>query len=294
MTQPLTLVVLAAGKGSRFGGNKQFAGFGSRNIPLMTLNALAAYRAGIRRLVFVISPGTQAQFEQQACAHLPDDMHVAFAIQTNDNLPPQLANSDLSQRSKPLGTAHALWCCHALVDGPLVLTNADDYYGEQAFVQTVQHFNQRPNHWSLVAYPLCNTMSAHGGVNRGLCQLTSNNKLVGIEECLDITKQHNHYQGQVNKNMQRLEATQPVSMNCWGLTPDIFELLAQAIINFMPLANNDTNECMLPDVIMHQLKHQQTINVYHSQSQWYGLTYAQDKPLINEAIEQILQANGVD
>jgi len=286
MPRPPSLVILAAGQGTRFGGNKQFAGFSKRNITLMELNALAAYEAGFRHVVFIIAANAQASFEQQLNDHLPQDLTVDYAVQSNQHLPDGVILAET--RDKPLGTAHALWCCREFIDGPFVVTNADDYYGASAFIQLAAHFKTAHAGWAMVAYSLDKTLSQHGGVNRGLCQLNADQQLVSIIECLAIQADDNGYHGRVEGEAVTLAPSQLVSMNCWGLTPDIFSLLEQAIRDFAIQAYDNEMECMLPSVIMDQLNAPIKLAVYRSKSTWLGLTYPQDQQNISHDVEKII------
>jgi len=284
MTEASTfsLVVLAAGLGSRFGGNKPLAGFGEHNITLLELNIFNAYQAGCRHAVLVIAPGAQSIFDQHFANKLPSDLIIEYAEQRSDDLP---NNQVLTGRKKPLGTAHALWSCRHLVKNDFVVTNGDDYYGANAFLAAKQHFAQSAAQWAIVAYDVGNTLSNFGGVNRGLCQLTNDNSLASITECYNIAQQSNAIQGQVDDSKINLAPSQLVSMNFWCLTPTVFDVLTQFITQFIETATvND--ECQLPDVI-EQVLSQQTIAVYRSNSQWFGLTYAADKQWVANLLDNL-------
>lgn len=284
MIEPSTfsLVILAAGLGSRFGGNKPLAGFGEHNITLLELNIFNAYQAGCRHVVLIIAPNAQSLFEQHFSNKLPDDLTIDYAQQHPDDLP---NNQKLSERKKPLGTAHALWSCRHLVNNGFVVTNGDDYYGANAFIAAKQHFSQVPEQWAIVAYDVEKTLSNFGGVNRGLCQLDSAHLLTSMTECYDIAQHSNAIQGQIDGNTIILESSQLVSMNFWCLTPAIFDSLTQFITQFIDTAT-DNDECQLPDVIEQALK-QQKIAVYRSDSQWFGLTYAADKQWVAEQLDNL-------
>lgn len=277
-----SLAILAAGLGSRFGGNKPLAGFGEHNITLLELNIFNAYQAGCRHVVLIIAPNAQSVFEQHFANKLPNDLTIDYAQQHLDDLP---NNQRLTERKKPLGTAHALWSCRHLINNGFVVTNGDDYYGASAFITAKQHFSQVPEQWAIVAYDVEKTLSNFGGVNRGLCRLDSANLLTSITECYDIALQSNVLQGQIDNNTINLKSSQLVSMNFWCLTPAIFDALTQFITQFIETATV-TDECQLPDVIEQALP-QQKVAVYRCNSQWFGLTYAADKQWVAEQLEYL-------
>ncbi len=277
-----SLVILAAGLGSRFGGNKPLAGFGEHNITLLELNIFNAYQAGCRHAVLIIAPGAQSIFDQHFANKLPSDLTIEYAEQRADDLP---NNQALTGRKKPLGTAHALWSCRHLIKNGFVVTNGDDYYGANAFIAAKRHFAQSVKQWAIVAYNVGNTLSNFGGVNRGLCQLTNENSLASITECYSIAQQSKVIQGEIDGNNITLESSQLVSMNFWCLTPTVFDALTQFITQFIETATvND--ECQLPDVIEQALS-QQKIAVYRSNSQWFGLTYAADKQWVANQLNNL-------
>ena len=288
-SQPIgfSLVVLAAGLGSRFGGNKPLAGFGPNNTTLLELNMFNAYQAGCRHVVLIIAPNSQPIFEQQFSQKFAADLVIEYAFQAFNNLPHHCSLS--ISRHKPLGTAHALWCCRHLIKGPFVVTNGDDYYGANALQTAQHHFNNNNERWGIVAYNVANTLSNFGGVNRGLCSVNSEQQLTSINECYDISLVDEQIQGQLSEQLNNplvvLAASQLVSMNFWLLTPAIFDVLADFIQTFLSTVTS-SNECQLPDVIEQSLT-QRAINVYSSESQWFGLTYPQDKEWVKNQLNHL-------
>jgi len=210
-----SLVVLAAGLGSRFGGNKPLAGFGPNNTTLLELNMFNAYQAGCRFIVLIIAPNSQQFFEQQFNQKFPLDLIIKYAFQEINNLPNN-CNTTI-ERHKPLGTAHALWCCRHLLKGPFVVTNGDDYYGANAFVTAQSHCKDNAQHWGVVAYEVANTLSNFGGVNRGLCEVNDKKQLKSINECYDISLTDGQIQGKLASGPVKLASSQLVSMNFWLL-----------------------------------------------------------------------------
>lgn len=286
-----SLVVLAAGIGSRFGGNKPLATFGPNHTTLLELNMFNAYQAGCRHIVLIITPHLQPTFEQQFLKKFYVDLVIEYAFQTLTNLP---HNSTLSvSREQPLGTTHALWCCRHLIKGPFVVTNGDDYYGANAFHTAQRHFKHNNEHWGIVAYEVSKTLSAFGGVNRGLCHINDKQQLASINECYNISLINGHIRGQLSESLGVpldehsivLPVSQLVSMNFWLLTPAIFEVLSNFIQLFLCTVSA-SNECQLLDAIEQSLIQRSTI-VYRSESQWFGLTYQQDKESVKKQLNHL-------
>lgn len=277
-----SLVILAAGLGSRFGGNKPLASFGPHNVSLLELNIFNAYQAGCRHAILIIAPDTQPLFDTQLSGKFPSDITIEYAEQHLDDQP---NNQILSSRIKPLGTAHALWSCRHLIDNRFVVTNGDDYYGANALNTAASHFRKQPNQWAIVGYDVDKTLSDFGGVNRGLCHLHSDGSLQSVTECYNIKKYDDNIVGDLATQQTTLEPSQLVSMNFWCLTPDIFETLSLFLEQFMTGADKE-EECHLPDVIANTLQHQK-IAVYRSKNQWFGLTYPDDKHWVSKQLDQL-------
>jgi UTP-glucose-1-phosphate uridylyltransferase len=294
-----TLIILAAGLGSRFGGNKQLAEFGKRKLTLMEYNILNAVAAGFSHVIFVIRPELEALFNEQVLPRLPSEISYKLVYQRLDILPSGYKIP--TERIKPLGTAHALWCCYKEVNSSFAVINADDYYGAEAFTLLVKQSIKAPNSHLMVAYYIQNTLSDFGGVNRGLCQLTPENRLTGIEECEDISKTQGVITGTINNQEERviIKHDSLISMNCWFFTPDIFTYLAKEIKLILKKSNESNSnaladqanlkrECYLPDVIMKQIQQQnKQVMVLSTKNQWFGLTYSEDSALVNEKISII-------
>ena len=288
------LVILAAGLGSRFGGNKQLAEFGHQQLTLMEYNLLNAVAAGFTRVIFIIRPELESQLKRQVIVRLPKQLSYSIAFQTLKDLPKGCSLP--SQRSKPLGTAHALWCCRHLLNDSFAVINADDFYGKQAFSLLLQQAKFTPEHYLMVAYQLKNTLSEFGGVNRGLCQLDSQHHLTHIEECEQITTNDEGITGILSTTQTtiNLSENQLISMNCWFFTPAIFSILEQSITTLLRATKqapttqesvNLTAECYLPNVVMAQIQQQAVVvKVLSTTDSWFGLTYSQDSEQVAEKI----------
>ena len=260
-----TLVILAAGLGSRFGGNKQLAAFSSANLTLMECNICHAIDAGFTQVVFIIRPELRILFSQQILPKLVDKIAVVFVEQKITELPDGISLPE--SRTKPLGTAHAIWCCRNVVKGNFSVINADDYYGKKAFELLLINSTEFSGNHLMVAFQLENTLSEFGGVNRGFCQFDENSLLIHIDECHDIKRVidsnlQQRITGQFEHNIavSELEAQSLTSMNCWNFTSDIFPALEENIVNVISDYNNSNLpeninrfECYLPNVVMQQI-----------------------------------------
>lgn len=286
LKQPVSLLVLAGGMGSRFGGDKQLATLGTTERTLLHFSVLDAYRAGVRHLVLVVREGLIPAFAADVLPHFPQDLVVQFVIQRLHDLPAGTAVP--KSRQKPWGTAHAVWAARQELSQPFIVINADDYYGAQAMQLLVQHF-QYSTDWAMVAYPLQATLSEHGGVNRGCCRVEQQ-RLHAVEEWTEIRFEAGQLSGQdPTGTRQVLDAHQLVSMNIWGFTPAIMQHLECAMLQFFLQNPGVKGECYLPSVV-NQAIVTQPLQVYASNEQWYGVTYANDLPQLTHIFEQKLPA----
>jgi len=195
------------------------------------------------------------------------------------------------QRKKPLGTAHALWCCRELITDSFAVINADDFYGKQAFALLLNQTSETPNDYLMVAYQLQNTLSDFGGVNRGLCKLNELNYLTAIEECEQIKANKQGISGVLSSNNSNIKLSPEclISMNCWFFNPDIFVALELALTELLTSIKNhrmDVNqECYLPSVVMQQIEQKnRKVKVLSTGDSWFGLTYPQDSKQVNEKV----------
>lgn len=297
-----TLVILAAGLGSRFGGNKQLAEFSTANLTLMECNICYAIDAGFTKVIFIIRPELRKLFSEQVLPKLVGKIDVVFVEQSLNDLPDNIFIPE--NRTKPLGTAHAIWCCRNDIDNNFAVINADDYYGKCAFELLFKNSNDFPDYHLIVAFQLDKTLSEFGGVNRGFCQFDSKNLLLSIDECHDIKRIVNgqHQQkitGQFNHQNERCELN-PLSlssMNCWSFTTDIFSAIevyiSKAVTDFnkeSTTENVNRFECYLPAVVMQQIaQDNKKVKLLTSTDNWFGLTFAEDTALVEKNIANLHQ-----
>ena len=270
---PVSLIVLAAGLGRRFGGDKQLSTIGDTGKPLMYFSVMDAYRAGVRELVMVINDEIMQAVSKQFLTLLPKDLKVSLVLQRTDDLPDGCA---VGSRPKPWGTGHALWSARKTVKAGCIVINADDYYGPGAMKQLLLHFGDGGG-WAMVSYQLGNTLSEFGSVNRGLCE-GKNGLLVSVKECLSIKHVNGVIHGEIDGTPVTLDPETPVSMNIWGFGPDIFDCLEKGLIGFFA-GQEDKNkaEFYLPAQVMSCINAgDNNVRVYPGRDQWQGITYRED------------------
>ncbi|MBE6621508.1 MAG: nucleotidyltransferase [Ruminococcaceae bacterium] len=258
-----TLVVMAAGMGSRFGGVKQLEPVGKHGEVLLDYSVYDALRAGFDKVVFIIKKEIEADFKALAGDRIARHVEVEYVFQTT---PPH--------RKKPYGTGDAILCTENVVDSPFAVINADDFYGADAFRQVYQGL-QKKDEYCMVGYRLANTLSENGSVSRGVCDI-KDGYLAKVTEMTAITKDTD------------LDPDTVVSMNMWGLQPDIFPELKSQFAEFLTTADITKDEFYIPFVVDRVVKEgKKQVSVYRTSAVWYGMTYREDKEKVTEAIAKM-------
>ena len=290
-----TLLVLAAGMGSRYGGLKQIDAMGPGGEWLLEYAIFDAARAGFGKVVFVVGRGFAdafiAEWERRCRGVLP--MELVF--QEMGDVPDGCAIPE--GREKPLGTGHAIWCARNTVKGPFAVINADDFYGRDAFETLAQALPGQaveaiPHQFSMVAYPLEKTLSDHGRVSRGVCQLNGEGELASVREHTHIYRMPKGIASRhADGKEELLPAEVPVSMNLWGFTPDIFPGLEEALRDFLAeMPGGGSGELFIPFVVDELIRAKSArIKVHRTRSQWFGVTYADDKPRVRKALQSLTE-----
>ena len=275
-----TLVVMAAGMGSRFGGLKQAEPITPSGLGLLDFSVADAKRSGFGKVVFIVREDMQEDFKNLIGNRIEKSIPIEYVIQDTSILP--------EGRSKPFGTGHAILCCKDVVHENFAIVNADDYYGAHAFIQLEKFLETTTgSHFAMVPYQLGKTLSKNGTVSRGICKLDATNHLLGIEEVTKIDdKGHCVYGGKE----QTLPLDTPISMNIWGLTPYIFEILEEQFRFFLSHADLSKDEFYIPKVIGTALeKGLISVQAFPSSDQWYGITYREDLPEVKQALNQMIE-----
>lgn len=276
----LTLVVMAAGMGSRFGGLKQVAAVGPNGEAIVDFSVFDAKKAGFSKVVFVIKHSIEKEFKDTVGKRVEKLLPVEYAFQETDMLPEGF--SVPAERTKPWGTGHAVLCCKDKVNTPFAVINADDYYGSSAFMKIADQL-RRGDDYCMVGFRLANTVTENGTVSRGVC-LTENGYLKDVTEYtkIDGDCKYTLDDGTAGK----LPQDTVVSMNMWGFTPDIFEYLESGFIEFLNASISAPKaEYFLPSVVDRLIKNgSKKVKVLASEDKWYGVTYKEDMETVVDAI----------
>lgn len=274
-----TLVVMAAGMGSRFGGLKQMEPVGRNGEVLLDYSIYDAQKAGFNKVCFIIKKEIEEDFRRLVGKRIEKKIDVSYVMQTTDNLP--------SGRAKPWGTAHAILCCRDTVKTPFVAINADDYYGSHAFTHIHEHLlSAKGMDFAMVAYLLEKTVSENGTVARGVCEI-ENGYLKNIRE---LTKIDNNLRYTLDNGATwtALPVGTPVSMNLWGLTTDIFPVLQEKYEQFLRRDDLLKAEYLIPTVIGELITDgKATVRTYQNEDRWYGMTYREDKDEVVAALARL-------
>ena len=295
-----TLVIMAAGLGSRYGGEKQVAGVGPNNEILLEYAVYDALRAGFGKVVFIIKPDMVELMDRLCGNYLRkrktkdgSPVEVEYVFQDFSSVPDFYTIP--AERTKPFGTVHALLCAKDSVGEPCCVINADDYYGVDAYQTMYDALQTLPGEGKavMVGYYLKNTASLHGTVSRGVCSVEGG-MLTGVDE----TKKIRLYPDGTLKDLVRgrwLDGESVVSMNFWGFAPSVFPVLEAYFEDFLRhRAGGDlTAECLLPVMVNDLLAEgRMAVSVFQSDGQWFGMTYQEDRKMVAEALRQ-LHAAGV-
>jgi UTP-glucose-1-phosphate uridylyltransferase len=292
-----TLLILAAGMGSRYGGIKQIDTVGPSGEIIIDYSLYDAIRAGFGKVVFVIRKSIEADFK--ACgfeAKYGDKIDIRYAYQEIDH--PIEGIENLPERQKPWGTGHAILVAAAQIQEPFVAINADDYYGFDAFnkISSFLTHHSSPSHYGMVGYLLKNTLSENGYVSRGVCTVNTARHLTDVTERTNIERLENQQTVYLNPDgtQHDLDENSIVSMNYWGFYPNIFEELRHQFIDFVKAnGENPKAEFYIPSVVNKMIQDKKIdCTVLTSDDQWYGVTYKEDKANVQQAFEKML-ADGV-
>lgn len=292
-----TLVIMAAGIGSRYGGGiKQLAAVGPNGEIIMDYSIHDAIEAGFDKIIFIIRRDIEQAFREaigdrieKICAGL--GVELGYAFQELDALPEGVTLPE--GRTKPWGTGQAVLACKDQLDGPFAVINADDYYGKQAFVLLHDFLEgytpEKPGDLCMAGFVLKNTLSDNGAVTRGICRMNADGYLTGVDETSGIEKTPDGAQA----GGKAVDADSLVSMNMWGLTPEFVTMLDKGFVDFFGgIAGNEMKaEYLLPIFIDSLLKQGKVdVKVLPTQDRWFGVTYQEDKPVVVESFAKLIEA----
>jgi len=287
-----TLLVLAAGMGSRYGGNKQLDEVGPSGETIIDYSIYDAVRAGFGKIVFVIRRDIEEQVKERFVERLKDKIEVDYVFQEITNLPEGVKVSP--ERQKPWGTSHAILVTKDKIKEPFGVINSDDYYGVESFNILYDFLvnDTDPDCYSIVGYKLGNTLSEHGHVNRGVCKAGSDGLLQGIVETRQISKTHDGATAPgPDGTVLNFTGNEIVSMNLWGFKPSCFDFLGKEFRNFIDRSGMDPkSELDIPTSVDKFVKNGEIkIKVLMSNEKWFGVTYREDKPFVVESIRKMIR-----
>jgi len=291
LTHEPTLVIMAAGMGSRFGGLKQMTPVDEEGHFIIDFSLYDAYQAGFRRVAFIIKREIEQTFRKTIGARMEKIFHVDYVYQELDRLPEGFAVPE--GRKKPWGTAHAVACCRGVVEGPFAVINSDDFYGRGAYEEIYRFLTEHetPHHYAMLGYQLRNTVTEFGSVARGVCHV-QDGMLLDITERTKIFKRgQDAAYTEDGETFVPLSGDTQVSMNFWGFTPEILDEIWDAFPAFLAEnlpVNPEKCEFYLPTFVGSRLAEGKVrVRVLPCMETWHGVTYKEDLDSVKSAIRQL-------
>lgn len=289
----ITLVIMAAGMGSRFGGIKQLEPVGPSGEIIMDYSIFDAIEAGFNKVVFIIRKDLEKDFKDIIGNRIQKIIKVEYVFQELDMLPEGFSKPE--DRTKPWGTGQAVLCCNNLVKEPFAVINADDYYGKEAF-RIVADFLKNPsyknNQYCMAGFILGNTLSENGAVTRGICKANDKGVLVDIVETSGIVPEGDHASTKNSAGEDIvIDLQSVVSMNMWGFKPELFSYLESGFVTFLSKVegNELKKEYLLPTVVGDLVKENKVeVSVLRSEDHWFGVTYKEDKEVVVKSIKALI------
>ena len=275
---------MAAGMGSRYGGLKQLDPVGPSGETIIDYSVYDAIRSGFNKIVFIIRKDFEKEFRSQITDKYQNRIKIEFAFQDLNDLPQGFTCPD--GRIKPWGTGHAILTASELIQEPFVAINGDDFYGYESFKIVANYYQGEGATFSMVAFQLDKTLSEFGGVTRGLCTVRTD-LLDTVVETGDLMRTEN---GISSDREIELDGSEPVSMNVWGFTPDLFKHLKAMFIDFLDKEGGEMkSEYLIPTVVNNLIRSgQKQVHVLRTSSKWFGVTYKEDKPFVSQQIQELI------
>ncbi|MFO7613789.1 MAG: sugar phosphate nucleotidyltransferase [Bacteroidales bacterium] len=291
-----TLLILAAGIGSRFGGLKQAEGVGPSGEAILDYSIYDAIRAGFNKVVFVIRKDILEDMQRIFFDKWKDKIEIDYVFQEVDDLPDGFR--PMARRTKPWGTGHAIWVAREKVQEPFCMINADDFYGRKSYELAAGFLGNMDNllngRYALIGYILKNTLSEHGFVSRAECEISPDGTLKSITERLKIKREgdlvmYRDEQGEA----RNIDENTVVSMNIWGFMPSLFRHLEKDLMEFLrENASSEKAEFLLPNVIDRLIRSGEVvIPVLPTDAQWFGMTYQEDREIVREKLSLLAENN---
>lgn len=291
----MTLVILAAGMGSRYGGLKQIDPITAQGEFIIDFSVYDAIVSGFDKVVFVIKKENLEIFKETIGQRFENKIRVEYAFQELSDIPEGFSVPE--GRVKPWGTAHALLCAKQVVNEPFMVINADDFYGRSAYTLLGKHLSEARGgelpSYAMVGYVLKNTMTENGTVARGICEVGDDGALLSVTERTSIRPKGDVAVFTEGGVEVEISPDVTVSMNCWGFTPDIFEKIESGFAAFLSTEQSDPLKCefYLPFAVCDMLRRGECeVKVYRSTDAWYGVTYKEDKDFVVESIRALKES----
>lgn len=293
-----TLVVLAAGMGSRYGGLKQLDPVGPSGEAILDYSVYDAMKVGFSKVVFIIRKDFEDVFKDKVIKKYTGYIDVDYVFQDLNDLPCPYKVPD--GRTKPWGTTHAMLCTKNVINTPFAIINADDFYGRDAYATLYDYLisdeiNQNNNvdvlNFAMVGFMLENTLSENGSVARGICQANQDGHLTRVEELLKVFKTDDGAEDRPEDGpVRKLSGKEPVSMNMWAFSPEVFKPLEKAFVTWLDKnVDVEKSECFIPVEMDNFIKNKiANIKVLPTNSKWFGVTYKEDKPKVMASIQDLI------
>lgn len=297
MNKDITLVILAAGMGSRFGGLKQIEPMGPNGEFIIDYSIYDALAAGFNKVVFLIKEENYEIFKETIGARVEPHINVEYAFQKNDNVP--LFFDELKDRQKPLGTAHAILCCKDKVHEPFMIINADDFYGRDAFQKGAEflknmNVNEEPHRYGMVGYLVKNTITENGAVKRGVCNVENGYLAKITESSVSRIEDGTIKAKPLDETLEEFTVAEDdtVSMNMLLFDPSIFNYIDSKFEDFLEKNKENLEKCefLIPDILFESIEENfATCEIIPTTATWYGVTYKEDAPAVKESIKALVK-----
>lgn len=292
----VTLVIMSAGIGSRYGGGiKQLASVGPNDEIIMDYSIYDALEAGFNKVVFIIRKDIEKDFKEIIGKRIEEIVEVSYVYQELDDIPERFKDK-FDKRVKPWGTGQAILCCKDIVNEPFLVINADDYYGKEAYKEAYTYLTGEKKYTEqldicMVGFVLKNTLSENGAVTRGICKVSEKGMLTDIEETYGVEKCEGHAVAVKEGERIEVDLESPVSMNMWGLYPEFFTVLEDGFEKFLDELDKEDikNEYLLPKIIGDMLQKKQVqVRVLESKDRWFGVTYQEDRESVVKNVRELV------
>ena len=292
MNKELTLVILAAGMGSRFGGLKQVEPIGPNGEFIIDYSIYDAIKAGFSKVVFIIKEENYDLFRETVGRRIENKIKVEYAFQDVEDVPEGVVVP--SDRVKPWGTGHAVLSAKDLVDSNFVMINSDDFYGRDAYLKIKEFFDKSDslNDYAMVAFRVSNTMTENGSVKRGVCESKNNYLTNIIESSIEKVDDKIIASPLDGRDSFEVEANDLVSMNFFGFTNEMFKALESGIVEFFKENEGNLDKCeyLMPDVVFKEIKENgKNVTVLESTDKWLGVTYKEDKEFVVSELNKLIE-----